>query len=749
MVMLKMMLLTLDAGVVLLAAWLAVRGLCPGSRARTEVMLAWGLTAIGLVVGSGVLLGMVGGLGQAGFLSVHVLALLLLGLVRRAGLSGDVRNLAMQLRDCWQALRAPGGEAWLSGVLLVSVGAFVLLAWVAEPVVFDALTYRLSRVAHWLQDGTVGVIATDDARLNYMPVAPDLVMAWLLAAQPDGFKASALAQTMGGILVLVATIGLAKLTGLGRQTSLVAALLLLGMPNVAPQFTSAYTDLFTTGVLATAFYLWLAALKRGEGSWLGGGGAALALASKGTVVYFAPGLLLVTGWLAWRHRAGWSAWRRTLLGGLLGALIFVGPSLWRNQQAYGGWAGPADFVEWHHGRLSLEKLKLNLASAFAQLCEPNSQPPWFRPPVRALGETVASVLPEQDPHAFDGLDRRANLQKIYAVTAPDADVTSTGVLLPLLGLLAALTALGKIRSPGAELALLWVLATAGMVLCMLWRVQWHPYQFRFLVLAAPWLAVLVCWWLARLPRGLRWGLQAVVALTALHGFAATLFDTYQSGWPAYTRPGQSFGYHLYASWRNWSAGLDSAEHMLRPALPMNLPLAAFYRQQPERRVEPWRFSELDAAEAEQVVRDSGGWLIVPAARFRGKEGRVMARAWLYDGEADSPFSLVAYRALREGERPAPVLYGDRLVRTPGLVRREMQIRAWEPVRIELLNPGSVACRFTLRTPRDVLDQEIGAGRRLWLEVVLPPDAVSAVSLEYHRVAEGSGPAGRVEFRLLP
>ena len=182
---------------------------------------------------------------------------------------------------------------------------------------------------------------------------------------------------------------------------------------------------------------------------------------------------------------------------------------------------------------------------------------------------------------------------------------------------------------------------------------------------------------------------------------------------------------------------------------MNLPLAAFYRQQPERRVEPWRFSELDAAEAEQVVRDSGGWLIVPAARFRGKEGRVMARAWLYDGEADSPFSLVAYRALREGERPAPVLYGDRLVRTPGLVRREMQIRAWEPVRIELLNPGSVACRFTLRTPRDVLDQEIGAGRRLWLEVVLPPDAVSAVSLEYHRVAEGSGPVGRVEFRLLP
>lgn len=747
---LKMTTLLLDALVVLGAAWLIVRWLGAG-RGRLESTLAWGLTALGLVVASGVLLGAIGSLGQVGFLSVHLLVLLALGLGRHAELRVDSRSLAELLRDCWQVFRTPGSEAWLGGMLAVSVGSFVMLAWVAEPVVFDALTYRLSRVAQWLQDGRIGVIATDDARLNYMPVAPDLMMAWLLAAQPLGFKAAALAQTMGGVLALGATAGLARLMGLGRPAAMVAALLLLGMPNVAPQFTSAYTDLFTTGVLAAAFFLWLRALQRGEGSWLGGGGAALALGAKGTVAYIAPCLLLVAAWLAWRHRAGWSAWRRTMLGGILAAAVFVGPSLWRNQQAYGGWAGPADFVEWHHGRLSREKLKLNLASAFAQLCEPNSQPPWVRAPIRSLGEAVIDVLPEADPHAFDGLNRRANLKKIYAVAAPDADVASTGVLLPVLVLLAAGTALLRRGRPGAELALCWAAVIAGLVLFMHARVQWHPYLFRFLVLAAPWLAALVCWWLVMLPRWPRLLGGTLLAVATGQGFLAANFDTYQSGWPAYTRPEQSFGYHLYSGWRGWSSALDARDEVLRPALAVNAPLAAFYRQAAGRRVETARLSQLSPVSAETAVQAGAGWLIVPAARFMGNEGRVMARTRLHDGDAGSPFSLAAYRALQEGEHPSPVLYRDRVVKTPELLRRELQIRVWdsEPVRIELFNSGPEANRFTLRTPTDTLHQEIGGGRRLWLEVALPSNAISAVTLEHPSVAENGRPAGRMDLRLLP
>jgi hypothetical protein len=380
MTLLQPLLFFLDAGVVLGAAWLAVRCLMAGSSGRIEVLLGWGLLALMNVVGSGVLLGALGGLGQPGFLAVHATLLVVLGIVRRSRLQDDGAALRAFIQEGMKLIRTPGLEAWLLGLLLVVALGFIILAFNANPVVFDALTYRLSRIGQWLQDGRISVIATDDARLNYMPVAPELVMAWLLTGQAEGFNAAAAAQTWGGWLALGATVGLARLTGLGRCASLGAALLLLGLPNVAPQFTSAFTDLFTTGVLAAAFYLWLAALRRGEGSWLAGAGAGLALAAKGTVVYFAPGLLIAVVWLAWRHRAGRSAWGRTLLGGGLACAVFVLPALVRNKQAYGGWAGPADFVVWHHGHTpdlagSAEKLKLNLTSAFAQLLEPNSQPP--------------------------------------------------------------------------------------------------------------------------------------------------------------------------------------------------------------------------------------------------------------------------------------------------------------------------------------------------------------------------------------
>jgi hypothetical protein len=754
--LLSPILFALDAVSVLAAAWLAVRLLGGDKHGRLGLALSWGMLAVMLVVAAGLLLGALSGLGQPGFLVVHGLTLAVLALVRRSWLGHDRDALREFFRAGLRSLRVPGPEGWLLGLLVAAGTVTLVFACSASPVVFDALTYRLSRVGQWLQDGRIGLIATDDARLNYMPVAPDLMMAWLLTAQTDGFNVAAVAQTVGGWLALGATAGLARLMGLSRSSSLAAALLLLGLPNVAPQFTSAYTDLFTTGVLATAVYLWLAALRRGEGSWLGGAGAGLALGAKGTVVYFAPGLLLAVAWLAWRHRIGWPAWTKTLLGGLLAVAIFVMPWLLRNQRAYGGWAGPAGFVAWHHGdnpgwKGSVDKLKLNLTSALAQLCEPNSQPPWWRKAVRATGEAVIDHLPEQDAYAFDDLNRRANLKKIYAVDAPDADVASTGVLLPLLGLLAGLTALLGRRTAGSELVLAWAVALIGFVLFMHWRVQWNPYQFRFLVLAAPWLAVLVVWWLARLPRWPRVVAWTVLAATSAHGFGAAMLDTYQSGWPAYARPGQSFGYHVYDHWRAWASRLDQPDQPLRPALPMNLPLAAFYRQRPARPVEPAQLSALTATSAEDAAPSGTGWIIVPADLFMGREGKVMGRTRLHEGDAKNAFSLAAYRALRDGEQPVPLLYRNRLVETPAHRRHELLVRTWgaQPVRLELANTGGAICRFVLRSPAGRLENEVRPGMRLWLEISLPADALSPIVLEYPGSSPGEAVSARLEASLVP
>ncbi len=427
----------------------------------------------------------------------------------------------------------------------------------------------------------------------------------------------------------------------------------------------------------------------------------------------------------------------------------------RNARAYGGVLGPEQFVEWHHGKTpglegSVEKLRLNLTSSFAQLCEPNSQPPWGRAAIRALGETVIRHLPERDQYAFDDLNRRANLEKIYAVAAPDADVASTGVLLPGLGLVAVIAAWRRRRTPDGELALVWAAAGTAFVGFMHWRVQWNPYLFRFVVLATPWLAVLVAWWLDKLPRLPQVAAWTLVAAASVHGFGAGLFNTYQSGWPAVVRPAQSVGFYLYQNWRDWSAGLDRTAAPLRPALPMNLPLAAFYRQEPLRPVVPLRLSALTAALAEDAVRAGDGWLIVPAAKFIGREGAVMGRIWLYEGDERHAFSLAAYRVLGAGERPVPLLYRNRLTGTDTAWRRELLVRTWgdQPVKLELINPGDTATPFVLRTPLSQFTDTLPPGARRRLEVPLPADVVSLITVDFPKPGAGAPPA-LLEVRLVP
>ena len=205
--------LLLEAGVVLAASGLAWRSLAGEASGAIEQLLGWGVMFFALVAGVGVALGAVGGLGWGGFVGVHAVMLAAGLLVRRHHLAADGRagrTLVRAIFPDFKTDRVAFGAALLLGIFLVVTG---VLAALAEPVVYDALTYRLSRIGHWLQEGRVAHFATNDPRQNYMPVVPDLVMAWLVSAFPEGYRGAALAQWGGGILLVLATAGLARLAG--------------------------------------------------------------------------------------------------------------------------------------------------------------------------------------------------------------------------------------------------------------------------------------------------------------------------------------------------------------------------------------------------------------------------------------------------------------------------------------------------------------------------------------------------------
>jgi hypothetical protein len=716
-----------DLVLAMACAWLLVRWLAPGLPGLAEPLIAWALAFGVTVVGGGMILGETGYLGAAGFLGIDGLLLALL-LYRRWGLlAGDAASLRAGLVRLGDWRRQTPFEAAAFGTLIALWALTAGLAALGEPFVYDALTYHLPRIGQWLQDGRVGHYATADPRQNFMFVAPELFTAWLLLAVPSGFQGAALAQGYSGALLLLSTYLLARQTRLSRMASYGAAALLFGMANVVPQFTCVYTDIFAAAVLAGSFCLWLGAMRRREGSVLAGLGAGLALGSKTTVLYLGPGIVVWVAYVAWRNRTGARAWTATLVPALVSALFFILPVCLENGRDYGGLLGPDYMVRLHHGDANSgsgwAKLSLNLESSFAQVFDPNSQAPLLAAPARAAGEAVARGLPEHDKFMEDlNVSRRQVLLDLFALKAPDTDQTSFG-LLALVGLAGGAVAAALRRRPGSQLVLAWCAGIAAFWIFFHALHQWATYGFRIYVMVAPWMAVVTAWWLESLPRVLNrfvWTLW--LASAACVTFVVLTLST-QAGLRPIEYPSHSIGF----LWRQWAGGLDG-HGALHVALPYNRPVAAFYRLASGRTVVPEFEPGAGVPTAESWLGGRNGWLVVPAARFQGREGDVVGETWLFRGDGADPFSLAAYRTRRPGETPPPILYRRERSADPHLVRLAMVVRLApnSPPRRLTLAAGSSACRYALVSPV-VRDGALQAGETA--EVALPPSVTGMIRIE--------------------
>ncbi len=738
-----------DAALVALAAWLGLCAAGLGRRGLVETSVGWLLLALAWIAGSGILLGLGGGLGRSGFLVLHAAGLAGLLLWRRKQWREDVRQGRAWLAAWGRLVGGGTPEGWLTGGLIVVLLGLAVLAAQAEPIIYDALTYRLSRIGAWLQDGSIRHFATDDPRLNYMPVAPDVVIAWLLGATGEGFHLAPLAQMVGGLLLLGATFGLARVAGLSRLAALGAVALVLGMANVAVQFTTIQSDLFTAGVFAASYLLWHRALERGEGSWVAGTGVALAFGSKGTMFYLAPGAALWVGWLVWRNRRRWRALGPTAIGFVAAALVFVAPGCWRNLSTYGSVFGPREAVVLHHGAFASpahfpEKTIRNLGTSAVQLFEPTAQPFWLQGASRAVGDRLTARQPAQpDDYVFIGQSRRDQLERMMAMTEPDADVVTCGLLgagLFLAGLMAAAVLRHR---PAAVQVLVW---SAGVVIYLLTQhalVQWHHWAFRFMVLAAPWMAVAGAWAVAGLPRIARLVTWTVVLLSAADVFFNVQARANQAAWQAVTQPARAAPYYQYLNWRLWAGRFDRPAEPLRLALPIDRPLAAFHRIDPPRRITIESLSDLKAGTAEAAVAAAPGWLVVPLERFMGSEGRVLGRI--------GPFEVAAYRALQPGERPQPLLYRFNARLLGPKCRDELLLRSWAdtPVRLEFTNPDQSPCTFELRSPTTTVNGTVPARGRLVVDVPVPPDVLSGVTIDYLPLSPEAQAQGGLLVRLAP
>ena len=720
-----------DAAAAGLAAWWLARAAQPGAAGVLEPAVAWLLACLILVAGSAAVLGLVGFLGPPGFLVTHVIALGAAAILRRRQLGVDgcaARDLVRELR----ARMARGDtEGRATAALVTVLLALAVLAAAGEPLVYDALAYRLPRIGQWLEEGFIRPIATDDQRLNYMASGADLVVAWLVGAFPTGFRLAALAQTMGGALLLGATIGLARVTGLMRTAALGAAALVLGMANVAPQFTSVHTDLFAAGVFAAAFWLWLAAVRRGEGSALAGAGAAYALAAKGTVFYLLPAALLWSAWLAWSCRPAWRTWRVTGLSGLAAAALFLGPPFARNHQVYGHLTAPVEAMREHYGpALSvgqrLDRLQLNLCSAAAQGLEPNSQPWGLRDLAAGLAGRIVEALPAADPYTFDQLDRQANLRYYLQIPQPNPDFAGPGLWIGFLFACGMIAAIARWRDAASRKVILWGVGVGAYFIVQCGLLQWHPWTFRYLVLVAPWLAIVAAWGLEQMNRPLRAAFWAFSLAAGAILLLESTFEGDQVGWRAWTAARD--GTAIASGWEDWTRNLGREANQVVVALPGDRPLARFFRLDPNLRVRLASFASLASDSAEAAVGQPATWLVVPAARFAGREGRVVARTWLHHGDAADDLSLAAYRQLRAGEQPEPVIYRN-VIRAAGAgFQLDLLLRSWSGrTGLEVVNSAGTAWTWVARSDAGEVRGEL-EGASGTIALATRPDGLTRLTI---------------------
>jgi 4-amino-4-deoxy-L-arabinose transferase-like glycosyltransferase len=722
----------LNVVVVVFTAWLAVRATGHFTRGPLEALVATLLATLILVVGVGTLLGEVGWFGPGGFLIGHCGMAAGMAFLRRKDLAADLRSLGACSQQLRAALVKPA-DGW--GVALALLGALVALSGIAvgvEPAVLDAVTYRLPRLAHWLQEGRIGVIESEDARMTFVAGGWEIAVAWVLGATSGGYQLFGVVQVISGWLTVGATIGLARETGMSRTAALLSGALMLGMGNVVVQFAAAQTDLMTAGAFAASFYLWLRALRHGQVSILGIVGVGLALAVKGTVFYLVPGALVWVLWFGWRYPLSWRKWGWSIAVGAIGVAALAGPGFWRNFRAYGAALGPRNWVAKHHQGFDsmsglLQKYRWNLGASLAQNFEPHSQPWPLRASARSLGVQLASTLPSQDPYTLDGRDRRGWLKDaVFNLPLADADVVAFGIVALLLFSLGTVTALVGRREPAAHVVLVWAGGTIVFFLFFHGMHQWHPFEFRYQVIAAPWVAIVSGWGIERLSRGLRLVAWVLIMAATAEVAAHVTFRTHQAGWRTIVAPSRSLGYFVLSNWQNWSAELKGP---LRLALPEERPVAAFYRQGISRRVTYFPQAGPDIMLAEHFVPQDG-CVVVPVTRFVGREGSVAASTWLFRGDEQSPFSVAAYRRLLPGETPAPVLYRNLEVKQGAETRRDLLVKTWssDPVRFRIRNETEVAGTFVVTTPAGVQSGTVPSSGLSDVVVALPGNAVSEVTI---------------------
>jgi hypothetical protein len=418
--------LAVFAGLLGWGAWRLARATFRPATSADALMLAW-TVAFGWIAVGAELLSLGRLLGQpAAWVGVGALCALAGIWLPAGGRRRPLPSARAAGRDLW------AGLPWAARALLVAFGLHLatslLLTFFAGINVYDSLSAYLPRAARMAQAGTVGAEMPYVGFLQYLPqVVAAIQFAFLRSdVLVNVFSFATAAMAALGVFALARSL----LPAPARHgwPPLAAALAPFTMPMFLLHASTSNFDIFAGQWLVYALYF----LRRGyaatSAGWLAAAAlaTALALATKPTFWFAAPGLGLVWAWVLarpWARRRSGAGGRALRAAALAAAIVLVvgTPFLWRNLLGHGYLIAPAENREAGTGASGspadrARLLLFNSAALGVELLLPPALLPrpvaeglddWFAARARALGVRLPD--PTLTPHAgWEGLIRHVS-----------------------------------------------------------------------------------------------------------------------------------------------------------------------------------------------------------------------------------------------------------------------------------------------------------------------------------------------------
>lgn len=258
-------------------------------------LLSWGLVAVALTE----LLSLVSQLTPP--------ALAIAWLVVSLALLAACRHWRLGRRAQGLLPRPPALIAVAAGLLLAAIG---VTAVTAAPNHSDSMEYHLSRMMHWIQQGSVAHYPSHNLFHLYQNPGSEFAMVHLQLLS-GGDRLSGIVQWVSLVGSMVGVSLIAKALGAGRSGQFLGSIFAITLPMAVLQGSSTNNDLVVALWIVTFVYFGLITMEQGLNTqrlWLLGTSLGLAILTKGTAyIYLFPFCLWLLGW--GMTRLGWRAVR--------------------------------------------------------------------------------------------------------------------------------------------------------------------------------------------------------------------------------------------------------------------------------------------------------------------------------------------------------------------------------------------------------------------------------------------------------